>query len=126
MYEFSEYFDKRKKVETSTYLFPLGISLLVAFVVFWGVSNRIDHAFLDEGIVTTGSVMDGEHTQIRTLKGKKMDNFQAKVMYYDTITKQRYILDSPIDYTTYHSIYKGKKAELMYLKSQPTIYRILN
>lgn len=124
-----EYYDifsiDNKLTENFSVVILTGVTVITAtFIIYWVNDYRVDRNLIQNGIFTQAKIVDGMEIT-REGRRTKINYYNMDFMFFDTITKREYKIRADIDSKMFDKIYIDQNFEVVYLKSNPYVYRLL-
>lgn len=124
-----EYYDifsiDNKLTENFSVVILTGVTVITtSFIIYWVNDYRVDRNLIQNGIFTEAKIVDGMEIT-REGRRAKIKYFNMDFIFFDTITKREYKIRTDINSKMFDKIYIDQKFEVVYLKSNPNVYRLL-
>jgi hypothetical protein len=124
-YELTEIDEIEKSKNLSSVLIPF-----ISFFFFWtvinlGINYRINFKLENEGIFTNAQIINGYELRTESFRRGTTSSYNVEISFTDTISRKDYKVLTEIDHNIFKSIHKDQSVEIKYLKSDPTVFKLI-
>lgn len=124
-YELSEIDEIEKSKNLSSILIPFISFVISGVIIFNSINYRLDSKIENEGIFTKALIVDGQQIIYESLRRGQSSEFNVLVSFNDTVSKKDFKVMTEINRDVFNLIYKDQSIEIKYLKSDPTIFKLM-